>query len=133
VSPDPWRSLHDEHGHKRDWYCEDVLSGKLSVSVIYQDERVLAIHHPYPEAEIHAVVVPKNHVESLMSAEFRDASLLLSMLTAVQEVARKLGLDRSGFRVEANAIAPGVTPHVHWHVIGPGVPPARRSPGAGTT
>jgi diadenosine tetraphosphate (Ap4A) HIT family hydrolase len=68
-----------------------------------------------------------------MAVEFRDATLLLSMLTAVQEVAQRLGLDHSGFRVEANAIAPGVTPHVHWHVMGPGVPPAPRSPGRART
>jgi histidine triad (HIT) family protein len=118
-----FRSLHDAQGRKRDWYCEDVLSGKLTVDVIHEDDRVIAFHHPYPTALIHAVVVPKQHVSSLMAAEFRDPQLLVSMIGGVQEVARRLGLDRSGFRVEANAIAPGVTPHVHWHVMGPGVPP----------
>ena len=117
------RGLFDSQGRKRDWYCEDVLSGKLPVRVIYEDERVLAAHHPYPEAEIHAFVVPKSHVESLIAQELRDPALLVSMITAVQQVARELGLDRSGFRIVANAVAPGVTPHVHWHVMGPGVPP----------
>ena len=123
VSGEAWRALHDERGQKRDWYCEDVLGGRLSIRVIYEDDRVLAIHHPHPEAEIHAVVLPKSHVESLMAVEFRDPALLVSMVTAVQEVARKLGLTQTGFRLEANAAAPGVTPHVHWHVMGPGVPP----------
>ena len=125
------RHLVDARGRKRDWYCEDVLSGKLTVDVIHEDDRVIAFHHPYPGAVIHAVVVPKAHVVSVMADAFRDPQLLVAMIGAVQEVARKLGLDRSGFRIEANAIAPGVTPHVHWHVMGPGVPPPRReeSPG----
>jgi len=122
---DAFRALHDDRGRKRDWYCEDVLSGKLDIDVIHQDERVIAFHHPYAESAIHAVIIPKKHVESLMAAEFVDPQLLVSMVHAVQEVARQLGLDRSGFRIEANAIAPGVTPHVHWHVMGPGVPPLR--------
>jgi histidine triad (HIT) family protein len=123
----PWSGLLDEQGRKRDWYCEDVLSGKVAVRVIHEDERVLAIHHPYPEAEIHAVIVPKSHVESLMASEFRDPALLVSMVAAVQKVAHELGLDRSGFRLEANALAPGVTPHVHWHVMGPGLAQPRRA------
>ena len=119
-------SLYDAQGRKRDWYCEDVLSGKLKVEVIYQDDRVIAFHHPYPTAVVHAVVVPKSHVPSLMAPEFSDPELLLSMVGAVREIARRLGLDQSGFRIEANAIAAGVTPHVHWHVMGPGVPPPVR-------
>jgi diadenosine tetraphosphate (Ap4A) HIT family hydrolase len=44
------------------------------------------------------------------------------MLRAIQETARGLGLDQTGFYVRANAAAPGVTPHMHWHIYGPGVP-----------
>jgi hypothetical protein len=43
------------------------------------------------------------------------------MLSAIQHTARELELDRLGFFVRVNACAPGVTPHMHWHVRGPGV------------
>src|SRR5207245_5077267 len=59
------------------------------------------------------VVVPKSHVESLMSPELVEPSLLVALVTAVQSVARRLGLDRAGFHVEAYAMDPKVTPHVH--------------------
>jgi histidine triad (HIT) family protein len=106
---------------RRDWYCEDVLSGKLEVQKIWEDERVLAIHHPYPQAEIHAVVFPKKHVASILDPLALDGALLSSMVTAVQVVAHELGLDQTGFYVRTNAAAPGVTPHMHWHIMGPGV------------
>ena len=106
----------------RDWYCEDVLSGRLDVRVVWEDELVLAFHHPEPQATIHVVIIPKQHVPSLMSPGALDGSLLSSMIRAIQEVARKLGLDREGFHVRANAAAPGVTPHMHWHLYGPGIP-----------
>lgn len=51
-----------------------------------------------------------------------DGSLLASMVRGVQEAARQLGLAEAGFYVRTNAAAPGVTPHMHWHVRGPGVP-----------
>ncbi len=51
-----------------------------------------------------------------------DGELLSSMVQAVQETARQLGLDETGFYVRTNAAAPGVTPHMHWHIKEPGVP-----------
>ena len=107
---------------RRDWYCEDVLSGKITVSKVWEDERVLAFHHPSPQAEIHVVVIPKQHVASLLDPLALDGALLSSMLRAIQETARALGLDQAGFYVRANAAAPGVTPHMHWHIYGPGIP-----------
>ena len=109
---------------RRDWYCEDVLSGKLDVQRVYEDDRVLAFHHPRPVAEIHVVVVPKSQVPSILDEAALDGDLLSSMLRAIQATATSLGLlgreSRRGFYVRANAAAPGVTPHMHWHVLGPG-------------
>jgi histidine triad (HIT) family protein len=107
---------------RRDWYCEDVLSGSLKIKKVWEDERVLAFHHPRPHAEIHVVVIPKKHVPSILDPMALDGGLLSSMVMAVQEAARQLGLDKNGFHVRTNAGAPGVTPHMHWHIIGPGIP-----------
>lgn len=122
----PREVAFDAEGRKRDWYCEDVLSGKLTVRVLYEDERVLGFEHPYPHYRTHGVVVPKKHVPSLSGPEALDGELLVSMLRGVQAVAAALGLADKGFRMESNANAPGVTPHMHWHVAGPGLPPPQR-------
>jgi histidine triad (HIT) family protein len=101
-----------------DWYCEEVLAGTLEVDRIFEDEFVLAFRHPRPAARPHAVVIPKAHVPSLLDEKALDPVLLVSMMRAVQHVARVLGVDRdAGFYVRANAAAPGVTPHMHWHVL----------------
>lgn len=106
----------------RDWYCEDVLSGKIEVRKVWEDERVLAFHAPEPRFEIHVIVIPKQHVPSLLDPLALDGVLLSSMVLAIQHTARALGLDKTGFYVRANAAAPGVTPHMHWHICGPGIP-----------
>ena len=105
-----------------DWYCEDVLSGKIEIRKVFEDERVLAFHHPHPTAEIHVVVIPKQHIAGLLDPLALDGALLTSMLSAVQHCAHSLGLDKTGFYIRANAAAPGVTPHMHWHIYGPGIP-----------
>jgi histidine triad (HIT) family protein len=106
----------------RDWYCEDILSGRVEVRVVWEDALVLAFHHPRPSSEIHVVVIPKDHVPSLLDPLAADGALLTSMILAIQQVAGYLGLDETGFYVRANAAAPGVTPHMHWHIKGPGIP-----------
>jgi histidine triad (HIT) family protein len=107
---------------RRDWYCEDVLSGKIDVRVVWEDEWVLAFHHPEPSTEVHVVVIPKKHILSILAEEALDGALLTSMILAIQSVARDLGLDKQGFYVRTNAASDGVTPHMHWHICGPGIP-----------
>jgi histidine triad (HIT) family protein len=107
---------------RRDWYCEDVLSGKLAIEKLWEDDLVLAFRHPHPQAPVHVVVIPKRHVPSLLDPMALDGMLLSAMVQAIQAVACQLGLDEAGFYVRANAAAPGVTPHMHWHIFGPGVP-----------
>jgi histidine triad (HIT) family protein len=107
---------------RRDWYCEDVLSGKVEVKKVWEDDLVLAFHHPKPQSEIHVVVIPKKHIGSLLDPEATDGFLLSSMVFAIQEVAHNLGLDEQGFYIRSNAASEGVTPHMHWHIYGPGIP-----------
>lgn len=105
----------------KDWYCEDVLTGKMGVKKIWEDDLVLAFHVPDTEVDVHVIVIPKKHVTSALSPEATDGTLLKSMMTAVQKVAAILGIDKTGkgFYVRFNSAAPIVTPHMHWHIKAP--------------
>ncbi|HET8569552.1 MAG TPA: Clp protease N-terminal domain-containing protein [Candidatus Limnocylindria bacterium] len=118
-SPD---QFHDADGRKRDWYCEDLLTGRVKAEVLWEDERAIAYRHPFPQSALHALVIPKKHVGSLLAPEAADPALLASMQRGAQSAATALGLDREGFQVVANVAGPDVTPHMHWHVKGPGIP-----------
>ncbi|MGB4594645.1 MAG: HIT domain-containing protein [Anaerolineaceae bacterium] len=107
-----------------DWYCDEVSSGKLDVIRVWEDERVLAFRHPKQcdLAEIHVVVIPRKHIDPQLSPEALDGELLVSVLRAVQFVAAKYGFDYDGFYLRSNAGTDGVTPHMHRHIYGPGIP-----------
>ncbi len=68
---------------RRDWYYQDVLSGEIEVQTVYEDERVLAFHHPRPASEVHAVVVLKEHVPGVLDPKALYGDLLTSMLQAI--------------------------------------------------
>lgn len=100
------------------------MSGNLEVDRVWEDDRVLAFCHPKPLSEIHVVVIPKKHITSILEPEAMNGELLSSMVEAIQQVARVKSLDTQGFYVRSNAATDGVTPHMHWHIIGPGIPDA---------
>ena len=109
----------DAQGRKRDWFCDDVLTGKAPIERVFEDDLVLAFHHPRPIAPKHVVIIPKRHTPSLLGPEALDPVLLVAMLRALQEVAARLEVGAHGVKLTANAGAPGVTPHLHWHVTSP--------------
>ena len=110
---------YDPQGRKRDWFCDDVLTGKAPIERVFEDELVLAFHHPRPIAPFHVVIIPKRHTPSLLGPEALDPALLMAMVRAVQKVASGLDVSTAGVKLTANAGAPGVTPHMHWHVTSP--------------
>ena len=77
-----------------DFYCDEVLSGETSVETVIETDNVLAYHHTRPFWETHIVVIPKTHVDSLLTAE---SDLLAELLDVVKTVADEIG--RSPARV----------------------------------
>ena len=99
-----------------DFYCDQVLSGKLKVSVVFETERVLAFHHTQPFFERHVVIVPKQHIESLTSPEAADGNLSAEFLTAINHVASIVEKELGGCRVSSNIGSYQATKHLHWYV-----------------
>jgi hypothetical protein len=79
---------------RRNWSCEGVLSGAVDVEGVWEDEIMLTLHHPSPQSEIHAFVVPMKNINSILDDKGFDRDLLRSMNLAVQNGAFMLGLDQ---------------------------------------
>ena len=99
-----------------DIYCDQVISGKLEVSVVFETERVLAFHHTQPYFERHVVIIPKQHIESLTSLEAVDSKLAQEFLSAINHVASIVEKELGGCRVSSNIGNYQTTKHLHWYV-----------------
>jgi histidine triad (HIT) family protein len=97
-----------------DFYCEEVLSGKTPVTKVLETENVLAYHHTRPFWETHIVVIPKNHVRSLLTID--DNDLLLDLLAAVKQVAARVVEEKGAARVVTNLGEYQDSKHLHFHV-----------------
>jgi hypothetical protein len=62
------------------FYCGQILKGQLDVPVYCENEHVFAFHHTNPLWEQHVVLLPRRHIESLITLEESDNELLLELM-----------------------------------------------------
>jgi len=97
-----------------------IARGDITVETIYEDDSVIAFRDIAPQAPVHALVIPRRDVVDVLGLDPSDPALAGNLLLACAEVARRLGIDASGFRVVINTGADGgqTVPHLHAHVLG---------------
>jgi histidine triad (HIT) family protein len=96
-----------------DFYCEEALSGNTPVQKVFESDDVLAFHHTRPFYPVHIVVIPKQHVDSLLSV---SDDLLIELLEVVRRVATNILEEYGACRVLTNLGEYQESKHLHWHV-----------------
>jgi histidine triad (HIT) family protein len=98
-----------------------ILRGEIPCDKVYEDEHALAFRDINPLAPEHVLVIPKGAFVSMddFTSRAGDAALA-GFFKAVGEVARRLGVARTGYRFLANhgADANQEVPHFHVHIFG---------------
>lgn len=96
-----------------DFYCDEVFSGKTPVEKVLETDNVLAYHHTKPFWETHIVVVPKAHIDSLLTV---DDHLLIELLDVAKKVAAQVLAEKGAARVLTNLGEYQDSKHLHFHV-----------------
>lgn len=100
-----------------DYYCEQVLSGRTPVQVVVETPTVLAYYHTRPAYAAHIVVIPKRHVDSLITLKDEDNDLLIDLFTVIRQVADGIVAQHGACRVVTNLGSYQDTKHLHFHVF----------------
>lgn len=100
-------------------FCK-LASGEIPADKVYEDDRALAFHDLHPQAPVHVLLIPKEHLDSLNDAAHGDEALLGHLLWLVPKIANQLGIAESGFRTVINTGADGgqTVSHLHLHLLG---------------
>jgi len=100
-------------------FC-DIAACRRPSRTVYTDDRVVAFHDIHPQAPTHVLVVPREHVASLLDLGEGHDSLLGSMVRRARDLARDLGLGERGFRLVMNCgdDAGYSVDHIHLHLLG---------------
>jgi histidine triad (HIT) family protein len=99
-------------------FCR-IVARESPAEIEYEDDHVLAFRDIYPKAPIHLLVVPKRHVESVMTLEPDDAPLAGRLLLAARTLGERLSLAERGYRLAIHCGPEGgqVVYHLHLHFM----------------
>lgn len=99
-------------------FCK-IIKGEIPSSFIYEDEKLVAFKDLHPIAPTHILFVPKKHYATLNDIPEGD-TIMSDVSTAIQKVAKKLGIADKGYRMVTNVNREGgqVVFHLHVHMLG---------------
>ncbi len=99
---------------------EKIIAREIPARIVHETDDVLAFHDIQPQAPTHVLVIPKKVISRIGEACVSDDTVLGRLLLAAAEVARKLGIDKTGYRLVINhgKDAGESVPHLHVHLLG---------------
>jgi len=99
-------------------FCR-IIRKDIPASIVYEDDRMLAFNDINPQAPLHALVVPKRHIDSLNALAREDDGLVGEMIRRAAAIAREQGYADRGFRTvfNTNAEAGQTVFHIHLHLL----------------
>lgn len=99
---------------------EKIARREIPAEIVYEEEDFFVIRDINPQAPVHVLMIPKKVIPRVGEATGEDAAVLGRMLAASGEIARRLGVHESGYRLVINhgRDAGETVPHLHMHLLG---------------
>ena len=100
-------------------FCR-IIKRDIPASIVYEDDRVLAINDINPQASTHVLVLPKRHIASLNDLSAADDAIVGEIVRRAAAIASERGIAAGGFRTvfNTNRDAGQTVFHIHLHLIG---------------
>lgn len=95
-------------------FCK-IINGEIPSTKIYENDYVIAINDINPKAKVHALVIPKVHVDSFN--ELEDEKIMTEILLGVKEAVKILKLKSYRLHVNTGKEEGQVVFHLHIHIL----------------
>ncbi len=99
-------------------FCK-IAAGEIPSKKAYEDEKVYAFYDIDPQAPVHILVIPKEHIQSVNQITPENQEIVGHIFTVIAKLAKELDL-KDGYRVVSNVGEQGgqSVPHLHFHLLG---------------
>jgi len=114
------RTIRDRVKHMENCIFCKIAEGKTPAKIVYQDEQAVAFEDIHPQAPVHLLVIPRQHLASLNEATPQDEALLGHLHLIAARLASERGIATKGYRIVINngSWAGQTVFHLHVHVMG---------------
>jgi histidine triad (HIT) family protein len=98
-------------------FCR-IARKEIPANIVTEDEHSVVFRDINPQAPVHVLVIPREHVASL--DQVSDPMLVGRLLQTAAEVARQEGIAERGYRTVLNTNPDGgqTVFHLHVHLLG---------------
>ena len=98
-------------------FCK-IAQGQIPSNKLFEDDKILAFYDIDPQAPVHFLVIPKQHVDSAAALTEQAGELLAHVFATIARLCKKLGCE-NGYRVVTNVGEDGgqSVKHLHFHVL----------------
>jgi histidine triad (HIT) family protein len=98
-------------------FCR-IAKGEIPSQVVQQNDRFMAFRDINPQAPVHVLAIPREHVSTLNDVP--SADLVGALILFARDIAKSEGLADPGYRVVLNTNKDGGQSvyHLHAHVLG---------------
>jgi histidine triad (HIT) family protein len=109
-----------DYVNKEDCIFCKIIKNQIPCEIIYEDDKVLGFKDISPQAPVHVVIIPKEHVDDLNDLSEEQAEVVGHIFIVAKKIAKKLSVSESGYRVVTNCgeAAGQSVQHIHFHLLG---------------
>ena len=99
-------------------FCS-IIKGEIPSTKVYEDENVFAFRDINPQAPVHIIIVPKEHICCADAVNSENSQLVAKIFEAIPQIAAAEGL-ANGYRIINNCGEDGgqTVKHLHFHLLG---------------
>ena len=98
-------------------FCK-IATKEIPSNTIYEDDKVIAFYDLAPQAPVHFLVIPKQHIKCADELNESNAQIVAHIFTVIAKIAKELNLS-NGYRIVNNCGEDGgqTVGHLHFHVL----------------
>lgn len=102
-------------------FCK-IKNKEIPEIFLYESEDVMAFPDINPLAQVHILVVPKEHIPTFMDIKETHKNIMSEMVGVVQKLIKEKNIEGK-YRVNFNGGSLQHVAHLHWHLLGGDIKP----------
>jgi histidine triad (HIT) family protein len=97
-------------------FCK-IIAKEIPSKIVYEGPSAIGFHDINPKAKHHILVVPRKHIESVMTMEEIDQELMGHLIWDAKKIAEQLNLEGYQIRFHVGEKGGQEIFHVHLHLL----------------
>ena len=98
-------------------FCK-IANGDIPTELVYEDDEIVAFKDINPQAPVHILLIPREHIESADDISKENSYLIGRIFEVANKVAKEHNLEQ-GYRIVNNCKEHGgqTVNHIHFHLL----------------